>query len=89
VIKNPQGLGFGGVRQLGALLNDLKGRMDESWRRYLVNALNDSLGLNLRDQLSHGLYGPASSADVAITLHIAYQLRLWRVGPENPIDPAS
>lgn len=80
VIKNPQGARPGGVRQLGALLADLRGRMDEAWRRYLVNALNDSLGVNLRDQVSHGLYGPVSRADVAIALHIALQLRLWHVG---------
>lgn len=79
VIKNPQGERPGGVRQLGALLADLSGRMDEAWRRYLVNALNDSLGLNLRDQVSHGLYGPVSRADVAIALHIALHLRLWSV----------
>jgi hypothetical protein len=75
VIKNPQGERPGGVRQLGALLADLGGRVDESWRRYLVNALNDSLGLNLRDLVSHGLYGPASRAHVAIALHIALHLR--------------
>jgi hypothetical protein len=79
VIKNPQGERPGGVRQLGALLADLSGRIDESWRRYLVNALNDSLGLNLRDQVSHGLYGPVSRTDVAIALHIALHLRLWSV----------
>lgn len=79
VIKNPQGERPGGVRQLGALLADLRGRMDEAWRRYLINALNDSLGLNLRDLVSHGLYGPVSRADVAITLHIALHLRLWRL----------
>jgi hypothetical protein len=79
VIKNPQGERPGGVRQLGALLADLRGRMDETWRRYLVNALNDSLGLNLRDQVSHGLYGPVSRADVAIALHIALHLRSWSV----------
>lgn len=80
VIKNPQGERPGGVRQLGALLTDLRGRMDEAWRRYLMNALNDSLGLNLRDLVSHGLYGAVSRADVAIALHIALHLRLWRLG---------
>jgi hypothetical protein len=80
VIKNPQGERPGGVRQLGALLADLRGRMDEAWRRYLMTALNDSLGLNLRDLVSHGLYGPVSRADVAIALHIALHLRLWCIG---------
>lgn len=81
VIKNPQGERPGGVRPLGALLTDLRGRTDEAWRRYFVNALNDSLGLNLRDQVSHGLYGPVSRRDVATALHIALQLRLWRATP--------
>lgn len=81
VIKNPQGERPGGVRPLGALLTDLRGRTDEAWRRYFVNALNDSLGLNLRDQVSHGLYGPVSRGDVATALHIALQLRLWKVTP--------
>lgn len=81
VIKNPQGERPGGVRPLGALLADLRGRTDEAWRRYFVNALNDSLGLNLRDQVSHGLYGPVSRGDVATALHIALQLRLWRATP--------
>jgi hypothetical protein len=79
VIKNPQGERPGGVRQLGGLLADLGGRIDESWRRYLVNALSDSLGLNLRDQVSHGLYGPVVRADAAIALHIALHLRSWSV----------
>lgn len=81
VIKNPQGARPGGVRPLGALLADLRGRTDEAWRRYFLNALTDSLGLNLRDQVSHGLYGAVSRGDVAIALHIALQLRLWRLTP--------
>lgn len=81
VIKNPQGERPGGVRPLGALLTDMRGRTDEAWRHYFVNALNDSLGLNLRDQVTHGLYAPVSRGDVATALHIALQLRLWRVTP--------
>lgn len=87
VIRNPQGARPGGVRQLGALLADLHGRVDESWRRYLVNALNDSLGLNLRDLVSHGLYGPVLRSDVAIALHIALQLRSWSVSKGKPEQP--
>lgn len=77
VIRNPQGERPGGVRGLGAVLAALEGRIDESWRRYLVNALVDSLGVNLRDQVSHGLYGPVIRADVAIAIHIACHLRLF------------
>lgn len=86
VIKNPRGEAPGGVRPLGALLSALKGTIDESWRRYMLNALTDSLGVNLRDEVSHGLYGETPRADVAIALHIACQLRLWRVVETNK-DP--
>lgn len=78
VIRNPKGERPGGVRQLGALLHDFEGRLDESWRRYLVNALTDSLGFNLRDNVSHGLYGPVVRADVGIAVHIACFLQLWK-----------
>lgn len=86
VIKNPQGERPGGVRQLGALLADLKGRMDEDWRRYLVNALNDSLGLNLRDQVSHGLYGPVSRSHLGIVLHLALYLHLLEPTADSPSE---
>lgn len=78
VIKNPSGGTPGGVRALGGILADLKGRLDESWRRYLANALTDPLGINLRNQLSHGLHGPTSRNEVAIAIQIACHLRGWR-----------
>jgi hypothetical protein len=78
VIKNPRGGTPGGVRALGGILADLKGRLDESWRRYLANALTDPLGINLRNQLSHGLHGPTSRDEVAIAIQIACHLRGWR-----------
>jgi Domain of unknown function (DUF4209) len=84
VIKTPRGGTPGGVRALGGIVADLKGRLDESWRRYLANALSDPLGLNLRNQLSHGLHGPTGRADVAIAIHIACHLALWRPGGEEP-----
>jgi hypothetical protein len=76
VIKSPQGERPGGVRPLGAILADLQGRMDESWRAYLYNALADPLGVNLRNRIGHGLHGPVSRTDVAIAIHIACHLRL-------------
>lgn len=85
VIKNPRGGTPGGVRALGGILADLKGRLDESWRRYLANALTDPLGINLRNQLSHGLHGPTSRNEVAIAIQIACHLRGWRrrTGPDG------
>ncbi len=83
VIKTPRGGTPGGVRALGGILADLKGRLPESWRRYLANALTDPLGINLRNQLSHGLHGPTARTDVAIAVQIACHLRLWRRGDEE------
>jgi hypothetical protein len=83
VIKNPRGGTPGGVRALGGILADLKGRLDESWRRYLANALTDSLGINLRNQLSHGLHGPTSRNEVAIAIQIACHIRGWRHNTET------
>ena len=86
VIKVPEGAQPGGVRGLGGLLKDFTGRIDESWRRYLLNSLADPLGVNLRNQLSHGLYGPAASPDAAVAIQIACYLRLWKVGPPDQKD---
>jgi hypothetical protein len=83
VIKNPRGGTPGGVRALGGILADLKGRLDESWRRYLANALTDPLGINLRNQLSHGLHGPTSRNEVAIAIQIACHLRGWQRRTES------
>jgi hypothetical protein len=80
VIKTPRGGTPGGVRALGGILADFKGRLDESWRRYLANSLSDPLGINLRNQVSHGLHGPTTRGDVAIAIQIACHLRGWRRG---------
>lgn len=88
VIKNPQGERPGGVIPLGGILASLKGRMDESWRRYLANALADPLGINLRNAIAHGLHGPVTRADVIVAVHISCHLRLLGTGsrdaPELP-----
>jgi hypothetical protein len=78
VIKNPEGGRPGGVVLLAGVISALEGRMDESWRRYLKNALVDPLGVNLRNQVAHGLHGPATPADVVIAAQIACHLRLLR-----------
>jgi hypothetical protein len=78
VIKTPEGPTPGGVRALGGILAECKGKMDESWRRYLLNALADQVGVNLRNEIGHGLYGPPVRADAAILIHIACHLRSWK-----------
>ena len=86
VIKNPKGPTPGGVVPLGGVLAALKGRMDESWRRYLSNALADPLGVNLRNAVAHGLHGPATQGDVVIAIHIACHLRLLSTGQKGSAE---
>jgi hypothetical protein len=75
VTKEPIGSEPGGVRPLGHLLSALKGVLDESWRRYLVNVLTEPLGVNLRNRISHGLIGEAQAQDAALLIHVAAFLR--------------
>jgi len=83
VIKTPQGSTPGGVRALGGILAECEGRIDESWRRYLLNALADQVGVNLRNEIGHGLYGPPVRADVAVLIHIACHVRGWQRTTED------
>jgi hypothetical protein len=76
VIRQPRGETPGGVRPLGGIIADLSGRMDESWRRYLANALTDQLGVNLRNDVAHALGSRGSVADAALLIHIACYLRV-------------
>lgn len=71
VTKPPRGQNPGGVLTLGALLDDLEGRMNESWRRYLVHLLTDQLALNLRNDISHGLIPEVDQYKAALLVHAA------------------
>lgn len=79
IIREPRGREPGGVRTLGDLLGALKGHLDESWRRYLVNLLVDPIGTNLRNRISHALLNQATREQAAALLHAACFLRL--LGP--------
>jgi hypothetical protein len=71
VIREPDGARAGGVRSLGFLLAALRPHFaDESWWRYLWNALAEPQGLNLRNRLAHGLM-QGTEVTAAILLHIA------------------
>jgi hypothetical protein len=84
IFREPQGERAGGSRALGDLLFALKERIDESWRRYLINVLCEPIGVNLRNRIAHGLLWKADKGDAALLIHVACHLALVRVG-----DPAS
>lgn len=69
ITNDPKGDTPGGVRTLGVLLKQLEGSLDEGWRRYLLNALCDPLGLNLRNRVLHGLFDNVSDDEAAILTH--------------------
>lgn len=76
IIREPRGRAPGGVRLLGDLLNALKDRLDESWRRYLANLLVDPVGTNLRNRIAHALIPTVPREQAAVLLHAACFLRL-------------
>lgn len=76
IIREPRGRTPGGVRLLGELLFSLQGRLDESWRRYLVNLLVDPVGTNLRNRIAHALVPKATRQEAALLLHAACFLSL-------------
>lgn len=67
----PRGEEPGGVVSLGAILDGLRGRLDESWRLYLVTVLTDRLALNLRNAVSHNTRSSFGVTDAALLLHVA------------------
>ena len=64
----------GGVKGLAGVLEELKGRMPEANRRYWRTLLTESLGLNLRDKVAHGLIDDPTPQEAAILIHAACQL---------------
>jgi hypothetical protein len=78
VTKPQRGEEPGGVLTLGSLLDELEGRMDESWRRYLAHLLVDPLGLNLRNDISHGLIPAVDQYKAALLVHAVSHLAILR-----------
>lgn len=74
VAREPFGSDPGGVATLGTLLRGLAGRLDESWLRYLLNALVEHGGLNLRNRISHGLLVRCGPGEAGLLIHIACYL---------------
>jgi hypothetical protein len=62
----------GRVRSLGANLAAMEGKIGTpGWHAYLVCVLTDSLGLNLRNVISHGLRSEIGPDDAALLIHVA------------------
>ncbi len=62
---------FGHQRSLGKLLDQLKGKMDEDFRRYLYALLVNPLGYNLRNLYMHGLADQGTREHAAALIHTA------------------
>lgn len=81
----------GVARPLGDLLRALKGHFDESWRRFLIIALTEAAGVNLRNRALHGRIPTFSKSEAALALHILCFLRdlqmVIREVASDPFDP--
>ena len=76
----------GGVAPLGTLLHEF--RIERSWSRYLVNALTEPTGMNIRNRVSHGLIGEDGKVEATILIHIVNFLRLLQIS-ESATSPES
>jgi len=85
IIREPYGGKPGGVRPLGELLHQLRGRFGSpGWHAYLLHLLVDPLGLNLRNVIAHGVRARIARTDAALLLHAAAFLRLLEVQNQPP-----
>lgn len=83
IIREPVGNKPGGVITLGTLLNMLKDKIDESWRRYFINLLTNPIGINLRNRVCHGLLPNFGKENAALLIQVACNLRLIRITDTN------
>jgi hypothetical protein len=76
----------GRARSLGVILSSMRGRIGTpGWHAYLISLLTDSLGLNLRNVISHGLRPEIGPDDAALLIHAACFLAiLGRSDPQQP-----
>lgn len=81
VFRPPEADRPGGLKMLGEVLRLLDGKVDEGWRQAFWFVLADPLGLNLRNEYSHGLRDPGDAVDSALVLQIAAHLRLRTLEP--------
>ena len=86
VVREPAGEKSGGVRPLGAILDDLREILSEDWRRYFANLLTDELGINLRNRIAHGLVDEVQRQDAALLVHAVFCLSLFRLESSVPAE---
>ena len=79
IYRGPYGLNPSTLYGLGYLIDQLKGRMDESWRRYLRNVLTDPLSFNLRNEICHGRIINPGVDEASLLIHIICYLRLLQI----------
>lgn len=70
VIRPTDGTLLGGFETFGAVLETLRGQVDEKLRRHLQWTLCDPVGLNLRNVVAHGGVDPGSAKLGAIAAHV-------------------
>ena len=86
VYREASGVKAGSVLTLAELLNCIKGRIDESWRRYYLTLLTDPMGINLRNRICHGLIDQVDSSHTALLLHVICHLRLLKIQTEHQLQ---
>ena len=77
---------FGKQRSLRTLLAQLRDRLDEDWRRYLIALLVNPLGLNLRNIHMHGLALRGTREQAATLIHAAVYLASLRLSTTGDDD---
>ena len=73
---------YGQQRPLWTLLSQLKDKLDEDWRSYLVTLLVKPLGHNLRNRYMHGLVDQTTREHAAALIHAVTYLAALQ--PEAP-----
>ena len=73
---------YGQQRPLWTLLSQLKDKLDEDWRSYLVALLVKPLGHNLRNRYMHGLVDQTTREHAAALIHAVTYLAALQ--PEAP-----
>ena len=83
VFRPPDGDRPGGLKTLGEVLRLLQGKVDEGWWQSFSFVLADPLGVNLRNEYSHGLREVGTEVDAALILQLAAHLRLRTLEPTD------
>ncbi len=81
VFRPPEANRPGGLKTLGEVLRLLQGKVDDGWWQSFWFVLADPIGLNLRNEYSHGLRDEGDAIDAALVLRLAAHLRLRTLEP--------